>query len=464
LNYQSLVGDFIARARKAQVAAESWGQREVDEVVSAVGWSVYREDNSRFLADLAYRETGLGDLQDLHELHRKRVLGTLCDLAGVRTVGCIDENPDAGTQRYAKPIGVIAAATPATAPCTGIATNVLQMLKARNAVVVSPNPRARESAARTVDFMRQALDMVGAPQDLVQCLPPVDREGVEYFMSHADLVVATGGQGTVNRAYRSGRPAISAGVGNPVILVDETADLALAAPTVLRGAGYNNGTSCSSESNVVVSAEVAEEFLAEVAAAGGHVCTPEQAERLKATLWHDGRLNRDAVGRSVAELAALAGFGAELTEGAVALVVEADPTALGDPLLTEKLSPVLALLVCRDFTESLDVAEGILERCGAGHSCGIYTGRDDRVEALALRMNSCRVMVNQSTGAGNTGSFQNGLPFTSIVSSGSWGGCSQSENITWRHFVNLTTVSRPIERPVPTEAEVFASHWAAYGR
>ncbi|SHF27229.1 sulfoacetaldehyde dehydrogenase [Streptoalloteichus hindustanus] len=454
----------MERARAAQAEAALWSQRRVDEVVAAVGWQCYREDNARRLAELAYRETGFGNPEDLFRLHRKRVLGTMRDVHGATTVGVVEDVPELGLRRLAKPLGVIAVASPATAPCSGVAGNVIPMLKTRNAVIVSPNPRARRSAAETVRLVRVALDGVGAPVDLVQCLEIGGREAVTALMSAADTVVAAGGAGTVRRAYESGTPAISAGVGNATVIVDETADLAAAAERIAVGTSFNHGTSCSSESNVFVEETVAGQFLAELARRGGHLCDAAEADRLRRALWPDGTsLNRELVGRSAVVIAAGAGIQLSDVDGTAVLVVPVADAHRPDPLLTEKLTPVLAVLTYRGFEAAVAGVMAVLDRNGRGHSCGIHTSRQDRVLALAERMPVARVMVNQTT-LSNSGSFDNGMAFTPTVASGSWGGCSQSENVTWRHFLNHTVVSRPIRSVTPDEATLFGPHRDVRGR
>ncbi|MFI6321622.1 aldehyde dehydrogenase family protein [Nonomuraea sp. NPDC050556] len=457
---------MLDRARAAQREVERWPQHRVDSMVAAAGWQVYETGNARQLAELAHAETGLGDPEHLYALHRRRVLGAMRDLHGVVTCGLISENPDKQLRRYAKPVGVIAVASPATAPSSGIAGNALPMLKTRNAVVFSPNPRARRAATKTVALLREGLRQVGAPVDLVQCLDTVDKTSTAKLMASADLVVAVGGGGTVRRAYESGTPAISAGAGNPTVIVDESAHLAQAADQIIYGGTYNNGTSCSSESNVLVHSSVAAALLEEFAGLGGYICDEAETERVRAVLWPDGRgLNRHAVGRSAREIAADADIALPDSGKAIGLVCRGGrlPTLPIDPLYGEKLSPVLTVIEYGQFDHALDAVEELLERCGRGHSTGIYTTRPDRVVALAERARASRVMVNQSTAVGNSGSFANGMPFTSTIASGTWGGCSRSENVTWRDFVNITAVSMPMPEVIPSEAEIFGAHWRTKG-
>ncbi|MFB7216137.1 aldehyde dehydrogenase family protein [Streptomyces sp. NPDC056255] len=455
------VHDAVHRARAAQSHAESWTQDRVDDVVTAIARHLHREENARRLATLSHAETGLGDPEHLYELQRRRVVGQLFELHGQTTVGTIEELPHLGLRRIAKPMGVIAAASPATAPSSGIVCSALPMLKTRNAVVFTPNPRARQAAMETVALIREALVGVGAPTDLVQCLDVGGREAAEELMRAADLVVAVGGPGTVRRAYSSGTPAVGAGVGNSTVIVDETSDVRAAARSIQTGAGYNNGTSCSSESNVLVHHSVADEFRAELLRSRAHLCTRAETLRIRRALWPDGRnLNRDLIGRSAEAVALAAGVDLAEPDKTTALVLDGDGEASDSPALCEKLSPVVTLLTYDDFDVVVDRVKDILDRCGRGHSAGIHSRRPSRVDELADRIPTCRIVVNQSTMT-NSGSFTSGVPFTSTLASGTWGGTSVSGNVTWRSFVNLTTVTWPIPERHVDEALLFGRHGTA---
>ena len=455
----SLVADVIARSRAAQRVAADWDQQRVDDAVAAVGWRLYEPSAVRRLTDLALSETGFGNGDDLFELHRRRVLGAVSDLHGVRSVGMLDDDPGRGVTRYLRPMGVVAVLTPATAPSSAIASNVLHALKSRNAAVISPNPRARAVGEATVRAVREGLAAAGAPRDLVQFLAPSSRQVSELLMEAADLVLAAGGPGSVRRAYRSGTPALSAGAGSPSVIVDETADLDRAAELIVHGVGFNHGTSCSAESNVLVQESVWRQFGKMLTAHGAYLCSEQEGAALADAVWAaDGTLNRQMIGRSAAELARAAGITAPQGETAALAIVclpAADPDRV---VFGEKLSPVFTLSPYGDFGEAIRTAAWQIARGGRGHSCGLHSRVSERADLLAERLEVCRVMVNQSTTVGNSGSFDNGLPFTAVISTGSWGGCSQSENITWRHLVNVVSVSRTIERRVPDERVLFGRH------
>ena len=467
----SLVADVIARARAAQRVAAGWDQERVDDVVAAVGWRLYEPSAVRKLTDLALEETGFGNRDDMFDLHRRRVLGAVSDLHGARSVGILDVDRARGVTRHARPMGVIAVLTPATAPSSGIVSNVLHVLKSRNAAVISPNPRARAVGEATVHAVREGLAAVGAPEDLVQWMDPVSRRVSELLMEAADLVLAAGGPGSVRRAHRSGTPALSAGAGSPSVIVDETADLGRAAELIVHGIGFNHGTSCSAESNVLVQESVWQQFSKMLEAHGAYLCDQREGDALAGIVWApDGTLDTRMIGRSAAELAAAAGIrlgceaagmrprsegGAAISALAIVCAPGADPDRV---VFGEKLSPVFTLSAYGDFEEATRIAAWQIARGGRGHSCGLHTRIEERADQLAERLEVCRVLVNQSTTVGNSGSFDNGMPFTAVISTGSWGGCSQSENITWRHLINVVSVSRTIEPRVPEERSLFGRH------
>ena len=277
------------------------------------------------------------------------------------------------------------------------------------------------------------------------------------LMRSADLVMATGGDRALRRAYSTGTPAIGAGVGNATVIVDETADIQDAARKIAVGACLNNGTSCSSESNVLVHESIESPFRAELHRNGVHVCEPAEVSRLRSLLWPDHtRMDRRVVGRPAQRLAADLNIdlgGHTITSLAAPLLA----VDLSDPLFGEKLSPVFTLVRYQHFDRAISNVQDILDRSGRGHSCGIHTRTEDRVMELASQIRCARVLANQSIAIGNSGSFDNGLPFSPTVACGTWGGCTHSENITWRNFLNYTTISQTIPPIPPDEEVIFAA-------
>ncbi len=448
------VKTLMEKARIAQREIEYWSQEQVDRMVAAVGWELYKEENAVACAELAMKETKMGVYEHKLLKHRKKTLGTLRDLQGVKSAGVIEIDDAKGIVKVAKPVGVVAAVTPVTNPSSTPAGNGLVILKGRNACIVSPHPAARETVALTIGFMRAGLEKAGAPADLIQMTPESTKEMTQELMAAADRVVATGSGALVKVAYSSGTPAYGVGAGNAVIVVDETADIADAAKKIFLSKTFDNATSCSAENSLVIQAGVREELIAALKSNGGYLCSAEEKAQLKETLWPDGEhLNPKIVAQPIGKIAGMAGL--TVPEGTTFIMVEGEETVAEDIYANEKLSPVVRLWTYRDFDEAIGLVERITQKCGYGHSCGIHSTNEDNILALALKCHVSRMMVCQSQCYGNTGNYDNGMPFTMTLGCGSWGGNISSENIGWKHFINTTWVSKPIAPVMPDEAKIF---------
>jgi len=453
-----------ARARAAARAIEGYSQEQVDELVTAVAWAVVRKDHAEALARQAVDEGGFGNYADKVAKINKRVVGVLADMTGMRTVGVVEEDPQAGLIKIAKPVGVVAALIPTTGPDATPPVKTLFALKGRNAIICAPHPRTQRATEAVVGYMRAACQQVGAPADLVQSLPAPSLPKTQELMRQADLVVATGGAGMVRAAYSSGTPAYGVGVGNSVHVVDETADLADAATAIMAAKTFDYATSCLADNAVVVHADVYDELVQRLTGGGAHLCDQPQRGALRAVMWPDGGPvpSIKVVAKSAAHIAGLAGFA--VAEDCPMLLVEEDGAGPGHPFSGEKLSVVLALYKYRgDITAAADVVNAITAYQGLGHTCGIHTSSDENVDRLAMTTRTARVLVNQNLNEG-AGSPRNGLPYTLSLSCGTWGGNITTENVNARHFINLTWVSRPIAAKAISEEALFAGHWHAYGR
>lgn len=459
----SLIDELVAKARAAQEPIEFWPQDRVDEMVEAVGWQLYQREHAEACARLAVQETGMGVYEDKVLKHQKKTLGTLRDLHGLKTTGVIEEDPRRGLMKLAKPAGIIGVLSPVTNASSTLAVNGLPMLKTRNAVIFAPHPKAKATADLTCSYMRAGLAQVGAPVDLVQNIAEPTVELSQELMKKVDLVVATGGSAMVKVAYSSGTPAYGVGAGNAVVVVDETADLDDAANKIRLGKIFDNATSCSSENSVVIQTSIFEAMLERFQTLGGYLCSLAEKQRLRQVMWPDGEhLNRDVVGQSAAKIAALAEI--DLPPGNTFLMVHGQAVGPDDPFSGEKLSPVLTLWRYSEFNQAVNLVAGITRFSGYGHSCGIHTNNPDHILELATRARVSRMLVRQTQVYGNSGNYDNGLPFALTLGCGTWGGNITSENVHWKHFINTTWVSMPIAPVVPDENELFGRHWEKYGR
>ena len=455
------VAALVGRARAAQAEFERWPQERVDEAVLACGWAIMKPENNRLLAQTAVRDSGLGNVDDKIAKNHRKTLGLLRDLAGLRTLGVIAEYPEKGIVEIARPAGVVAALTPSTNPGATPANQIINCIKCRNAIILAPSPKGHSTVAKLLEFVHAALAKLGAPKDLVQVLPaPVTKEATHELMRLCDLVAATGSQSNIRAAYSSGTPAIGVGMGNVVSIVDASADLADAAAKIAASKTFDNATSCSSENSLAILEPVYGAMLKALAAQGGVLLDTAEKAKLQSFMFPGGKLSADATAQSAKVIAERAG----LSRSGRFLMVEESGTGPQHPFSGEKLSPVLALYRASDFDAAIRVTAAIYDYQGKGHSVSLHTKDEGQAMRLALELPVARVIVNQAHCFATGGSFDNGLPFSLSMGCGTWGGNSFSDNMHWRHFLNITRISRVIPERVPSEEEIFGAYFRKHGK
>ena len=458
------VAVLVVRARRAQAAIEKYTQAQLDELVTAAGWAIMEPSRNRMLAEIAVRDTGLGDVADKIDKNHRKTLGLLRDLQGAISTGVLAEYPELGITEIARPVGVVAAVVPSTNPGATPANNIINALKCGNAVILSPSPKGYSTAAKLVEFIHAEFARIGAPADLVQTLPhPVTKDSSRELMRQCDLVVVTGSQANVRAGYSSGTPALGVGAGNVAVIVDESADCADAAQKIMRSKIFDHATSCSSENSVIIHAAVYDRMLQALTAAGGVLLTAAEKTTLQQTMFPGGKLSPAVTAQSVAKICSVAGLTRPELVNAKCLMVEETGTGKSAPFSGEKLSPVLALYQARDFDHAFNTLRAIYDYQGDGHSCGIHTKNNEQIKRLGMEMTVCRVIVNQAHAIANGGSFDNGLPFSLTMGCGTWGGNSFSENLNYRHFMNTTRIVRTIPPREPTPDEIFGAYRKKYG-
>ena len=399
---------------------------------------------------MGVEESGLGDPTS-RVGKRFKVMGILRDVLRQPSVGVIERDDAKGIVKYAKPVGLIASLVPTTNPELTPPGVGLFAIKCRDAVIFSPHPRSKRTTFETVEIMRRVLAREGAPVDLLQCMERPSIPAAQYLMSQADLVQATGGRDMVRAAYSSGMPAYGVGAGNSTIVIDETADVAVAARNTRLSKTSDFGSGCSADGNLIVDASIYDAFRDQLVEEGGHLTTPEEAAQLRAIYWDDeGHRTPDTVAISAQALAARAGF--DVAADRTFLMVEGAEIGRHDPFSSEKLRTVLSLFRYSGFDQALEMVRAVYEVGGKGHSCGIFSFDDDHIDRLARVAPVSRIMVRQPQSKANAGAFDNGMPMTSSLGCGTWGGNITSENIHLKHYMNTTWVSRPIAEDRPTEA------------
>ncbi|HAK47175.1 MAG TPA: aldehyde dehydrogenase [Spirochaeta sp.] len=460
---------LLEKARKAQEQIAGYTQEQIDEVCIAVGWQVYDDDNIKQLAEAAVTETGMGNVEDKIKKHKGKVLGVLKDVISpeAKSVGLIEEDEAKGLKKYAKPVGVVGALTPVTNPTATPSSNSISIIKGRNAVIFAPHPKAKNCSKMAVDFMRQGLKKVGAPEDLIQIIEEPSIALSNALMAEVDLVLATGGGAMVKAAYSSGTPSFGVGPGNSIQIIAEDADVKDACAKVALSKAFDNATSCSSENGIIVHESIYDDVIRELAAEGSHLCSAEEKKTLQNWMWVENKnghiaLNPSIVAKSAQDIAADAGL--TVSSNVRILAVEAQSPVCDEKYADEKLSPVIAVWKYSTFDEGLQLLKDITDHAGTGHSCGIHTSNEKYIERLGLEMKSSRIMVNQPQAPANGGNFFNGMPSTVTLGCGTWGGNVTTENINYKHFLNVTWLSKLIPVVKPTDEQMFGGYWKKHGK
>lgn len=452
-NAAEYVAQLVERARKAQEAIEDYTQEQVDKLVTAVIWNIVKDGPAQEISKLAVEESRMGNFEGKYNKLMAKSKGALRDMIGKKSVGVIEVDEEKQIMKIAKPVGVIGALVPCTNPEATPTVKVAHALKGRNAIILSPHPRTKKTNAFIVDIMRKTLKKYDAPEDLVIGIEEPTMEISNELMKQADLVLATGGAGLVKAAYSSGTPAYGVGAGNAVIVVDETADLKDAAHKIMLSKTFDFATSCSAENSLVIQESIYDELIEALKAEGGYLANAEEKEKLQKAIWVDGHLNPKIIAQSAQTIANVANI--ELPEDRKFIMVEESGIGADYPFSGEKLSVVVALYKYKKFEEAVNKVNEITRYQGMGHSCGIHSFNEDHIMELALKTKVSRMNVRQGQALANTGNWFNGMPFTTSLGCGTWGGNIASENITWKHLINTTWVSRHFDPVVPTDEELF---------
>jgi sulfoacetaldehyde dehydrogenase len=460
---ETVVEGLIERGRRAMERIADYDQQQVDDLVRAAGWAVYEESRCREISELAVEQSGLGDADDKFAKKRRKIAGTLAETIGEPSVGVIDRDEERGLTEIAKPVGVVGAVVPSTNPGATPTLLTMMALKGRNAIVLSPSPRGLAVCETVVEYVHDQLERVGAPTDLVTMVPPPVSKAKTYeLMDQVDLLQVTGSGNNVRRGQESGTPNYCVGQGNPVSIVDETADLAATAARIARSKTFDYGTSCSSEGNAAIVESVYDEAVAALEAEGGYMCDAEERERLVETLFPDGKLNREAIASPPAEIAELAGLEAPAAREAEFLMTRGQGVGEEFPLSGEKIAPVLNVFEVPEFEAALTLTRRILDYEGAGHSAGVHTSDPERARQAGEAIDVARLLVNQVHSFGNGGHHTNGLGCTLSEGAGTWGGNQLDENVTYEQFIQTTTVSEPFEASPPDGAALFEPYHERY--
>lgn len=454
---RDLAREMLERARAAMAEVADYDQERVDRLAQALGWALGNESTFTRLAEMGVEESGVGDREGRPN-KRFKIHGILRDVLRQPSVGIIEEDLELGIVKYAKPAGVIASIVPMTNPVLTPPGTAINAVKARDAVIFSPHPRTKKTSYEAVQIMRDVLEREGAPADLLQCVQEPSIPLAQELMAICDVTIATGGTAMVKAAYRSGKPAFGVGAGNSTIVIDETADIEEAARNTRISKTSDFGSGCSSDGNALIDDRLYDDVVRRLQVEGGYLANDEEKKLLEAVLWDDkGARTMATIAQPARRLAELAGF--EVPSEAKFLIVEQQEIGPEHRFSGEKLTTVLAVYRYHGFEDALEKVKKIYAVGGAGHSCGIYSFDDEHIDALARVAPVSRMMVRQPQSKANAGSFTNGMPMTSSLGCGIWGGNITNENISLKHYLNVTWVSRPIPEDRPSEEELFGEFY-----
>ena len=449
------IQDLVTNARNAQAEYESFNQEQVDAIVRDIGKFVY--DNAEPLAKMAVDETDMGSYDDkvLKNKGKARVIWN--NLKDKKSRGVIGEDADSNLVFVAKPMGVVAAVTPVTNPIVTPMCNGMFALKTGNAVIFASHPKAQKCAEYlALEFMKIVKSHDG-PDNLIQVVTDGSVEKTQQLMQSADVVVATGGGAMVKSAYSSGKPSFGVGAGNVPVIIDRNIDLQDAVEKIVDGASFDHGIICSHEQFVIAPEENFDKTIELFTNTGKVWFTDDknQIQKLREVVFQDGYLNKDVVGKSATDVGKMAGI--DVPDSSRLILLPADGSGTEDVLAKEKLCPVIAIVPYSTFEDAVNMAKANLLVEGAGHSAALHSNNDENIQKAGLELPISRLVVNQPSSTTAGGSLTNGFAPTTTLGCGSWGGNSISENLDYKHLMNVSRIGKIIpDKKVPTDDEIWA--------
>ena len=431
----------LARARAAQKIFATYTQEQVDAIFLAAATAA---NQARIpLAQMAVEETGMGIVEDKVIKNHYASEYIYNQYRDVKTCGVIEEDTAFGTKKIAEPIGVVGAVIPTTNPTSTAIFKALICLKTRNAIIISPHPRAKKSTIEAAKVVLEAAVAAGAPENIIAWIDVPSLEMTNLVMQEADIILATGGPGMVKAAYSSGKPALGVGAGNTPAIIDDSADITLAVNSIIHSKTFDNGMICASEQSTIVLDSIYDAVKQEFAARGCYFLKDDELDKVRKTIIINGALNAKIVGQKAAKIAELSGV--KVPAGTKILIGEVESVDLSEEFAHEKLSPVLAMYRAKDIQDAFGKAEQLVADGGYGHTSSIYldaVNEKDKLAEFAARMKTCRILVNTPSSQGGIGDLYNFKLAPSLtLGCGSWGGNSVSENVGVKHLINIKTVA-----------------------
>ncbi len=451
MDSREYVMEYIKKAKAAQIIYEQYTQEQVDEVVKVIARTIY--DNGDLLAKMAVSETGMGVYEDKALKNKMKAKVIWNNLKDKKSVGIIKRDEETGITEIAKPVGIVGAITPTTNPIVTPMSNAMFALKGRNAIIITPHHRAIECSTKAVELINHELSKINAPENLLQILGYQSRENTKHLIENVDVVIATGGMGMVKAAYSSGKPALGVGAGNVQCIMDKDADIKDAVPKIIIGRAFDNGIICSGEQSVIIPNEIYQETINEFKKNGAYYVTdPLERDSFRNALFQYRVMNKDLVGQSVQKIGDMAGV--KIPADTKVIVIETIENT--DVLGKEKMCPVLAAYRYDDLNEAIQIARDNLEMEGKGHSVAMHSNNKSHIEKVGESLEVSRFVINQSSATSAGGSFYNGFAPTNTLGCGSWGNNSISENLDYKHLINISRIGYFMkDNIVPTDEELW---------
>jgi len=448
-----MIDTLMEKARIAQQTYEKFPQEKVDAIVRAIGKVVY--DNAEELARDAVDETRMGVYEDKVAKNRGKSLTIWNNLKGKKSIGVIKERDENGIIEIAKPVGVVAAVTPTTNPIVTPMCNAMFALKGGNAIIIAPHPRAKRCSNKTVALMNAEVQRLGGPANLIQCIEEPSIELTNELMRTADVLVATGGPAMVAAAYSSGKPSFGVGPGNVQVIIDNDVDYKQTADKVINGRKFDNGIICSGEQSVIARREDYDQVIEAFKSSGAfYVEDQAVADKFRAVLFQDSHIAPNVVGQSVQHIAELAGVA--IPSYAKIILIKSNNRD-DDILRKEKMCPVMVAFEYDSFEEAIELAQFNLHIEGKGHTCVVHSNSTKNIERAGKALPVSRLVVNEPSSLTAGGSLKNGFSPTTTLGCGSWGNNSISENLNYKHLINVHRIGyTQNDKIVPTPEVIWA--------
>ncbi len=452
---KSFISELVEKAKVAQKELATYSQKEIDAIVKVIAKTVY--DNAEELARMAVDETRMGVYEDKVAKNKGKSKTIYNHIIEKKTIGVIGKDEATGLTLLAKPVGVVGAVTPTTNPIVTPMCNSMFAIKGGNSIIVAPHPRSQKCSAYTVDLINKNIKEKGirCPENAIQIIRESTIARTSELMHTVDVVIATGGMGVVKEAYSSGKPSFGVGAGNVQVIVDDNVDFNDATAKIIAGRKFDNGIICSGEQTIIAPRHKYNEVI-EAAIKNGAYYAEDDAtvDKFRKTLFIDNMLNKDVVGQSVQKIAALAGV--DVPSDTKVILLKAKGIGNEDILCKEKMCPVMATFEYDTFEEAIKIAQTNLDLEGKGHTAAIHSNNNDHIELAGLKLTISRLIVNASSSTTAGGSLTNGLAPTTTLGCGTWGNNIISENLDYKHLINVSRIATVIRNAVvPSDDNIW---------